>query len=161
MTDWKGDHEFPPEIAMQVTHGVPPYLLDFESRTLVAFSATNGAVNDHLAQMLSRARSENEADKSRESSQPYAAKGSSIECVQVNEEPRLDCYTEVFTRHLSHYAQRIMSRDIIPSDEMFQSEARSMLFDSEDPWNQTMADNQVWLAQFRKEGNERGLPGFS
>ncbi|KAJ6094754.1 hypothetical protein N7467_002267 [Penicillium canescens] len=30
---WIGDHEFPPEIAAHVTHSVPPYLLDFESRT--------------------------------------------------------------------------------------------------------------------------------
>jgi hypothetical protein len=37
--------------AAQITHSVPPYLLDNESRTFVPFSATNRAVNDHLSQL--------------------------------------------------------------------------------------------------------------
>ncbi|PYH40184.1 uncharacterized protein BP01DRAFT_387567 [Aspergillus saccharolyticus JOP 1030-1] len=73
----------------------------------------------------------------------------------LEEEPRLDSYAEVLTRHLSHYAQLMMSKGIIPTDEMFQSEARRLLFDSEDQWNQTMADNPEWLAQFQEEQNSR------
>lgn len=68
----------------------------------------------------------------------------------------LDSYTEVLTRHLSHYAQRMMGDGVIPTDEMFQLEARRLLFDSEDQWNQTMADNNEWLAKFRREQNTQG-----
>jgi hypothetical protein len=153
MVQWKGDHAFPPEIATQVTNSVPPYLLDFESRTFVPFSATDKAVNDHLSQMLSRATFENESGKA-ETSPEFELLGEEVPPLSepsAFEEPRLDSYTEVLTRHLSHYAQQMMSNGVIPTDEMFQSEARRLLFDSEDQWNQTMADNHEWLAQFREE----------
>ncbi|PKX94838.1 uncharacterized protein P174DRAFT_368224, partial [Aspergillus novofumigatus IBT 16806] len=130
------------EIAAQVTHSVPPYLLDFESRTLVPFSATNGAVSDHLSQMLSRATFVDEVGAQVLPETPEVS-------LHPLQEPGLDSYTEVLTRHLSRYAQQMMGSGIIPTDEMFQQEARRLLFDSEDQWNQTIADNREWLAHFR------------
>ncbi|GFG18030.1 hypothetical protein IFM5058_08794 [Aspergillus udagawae] len=158
MAQWKGDHDFPPEIAAQVTHSVPPYLIDFESRTFVPFSATNGAVNDHLSQMLSRATF---LDAAGERQMFPESPQTGLQPVQ---ETQLDSYTEVLTRHLSHYAQRMMINGIIPTDEMFQLEARRLLFDSEDQWNQTLADNVEWLAKFRGEHSSNGAfqtPGQS
>lgn len=154
MAHWKGDHELPPEIAAQVTHSVPPYLLDFESRTFVPFSATNRAVNDHLSQMISRATFSEAED-----SQHVSPKAAEMDPEAV-QEPRfqLDSYTEVLTRHLSHYVQQNMRLGVIPTDEMFQLEARRLLFDSEDSWNQTMADNPEWLAKFRNDRYNNSLP---
>ncbi|KPM37918.1 hypothetical protein AK830_g8635 [Neonectria ditissima] len=37
----------------------------------------------------------------------------------------------------------------IPSDEEIQYQARWILFDDDDPWNQTVADNAEWLQQFK------------
>lgn len=37
----------------------------------------------------------------------------------------------------------------IPTDEMFQQESWRLLYDSEDSWNQTIADNPEWLTAFR------------
>ncbi|KAJ5535906.1 hypothetical protein N7513_009092 [Penicillium frequentans] len=145
MAQWEGDHEFPPDIAAQVRYSVPPYLLDFESRTFVPFSATDGAVNDHLSQMLSRASFLEARGESQALPESPEAELQSVP------EPQLETYTEVLTRHLSHYAQQMMGNGIIPTDEMFQLEARRLLFDSEDQWNQTMADNHEWLAKFRGE----------
>lgn len=150
MANWIGDHEFPPEIAAQVTHSVPPYLLDFESRTFVPFSATNGAVNDHLSQMLSRASFLDAAGE------PQAIPESLEPGLQPVQEGNLVSYTEVLTRHLSHYAQQMMRGGVIPTDEMFQLEARQLLFDSEDQWNQTMADNLEWLTKFRGGQSTKG-----
>jgi hypothetical protein len=150
MANWKGDHEFPPGIAARVTHTVPPYLIDFESRTFVPFSVTNGAVNDHLSQMLSRAIFLDTAGE------PQTLPESPEPELQPVQEDKLDSYTEVLTRHLSHYAQQMMRDGVIPTDEMFQLEARRLLFDSEDQWNQTMADNIEWLAKFRGEQSTKG-----
>lgn len=150
MAQWEGDHEFPPEIAAQVRFSVPPYLLDFESRTFVPFSATDGAVNDHLSQMLSRASFLEAGGESQALTESPEAE------LQTVPEPQLETYTEVLTRHLSHYAQQMMGNGIIPTDEMFQLEARRLLFDSEDQWNQTMADNHEWLAKFRGEQGSYG-----
>jgi hypothetical protein len=140
MADWHGDHGFPPSIAALVTHAVPPYLIDLESRTLVPFSATNSQAKDHFSQMLSRAA----FDQQDSSDLPdflgqLQMQGSSF-----------NSYTQVLTRHLSHYADEQTRLGVVPTDEMFQREARRLMFDSEDPWNQTIADHPEWLAAFRE-----------
>jgi hypothetical protein len=59
-----------------------------------------------------------------------------------------DCYTQVLILRLRHYAQEQARLRVAPTDEMFQREARRLLFDSDDPWNQTIADRPEWLAVF-------------
>ncbi|KAJ5371720.1 Zinc finger C2H2 [Penicillium concentricum] len=151
MADWKGDHDFPPWIAEQVTHSVPPYLIQLESHTLVPFSATNGQVQDHLSQMLSRATFSNETDDHNNDDQHHEEQPDTTSSLSEfkTQNLSLDSYTQVLTRHLSHFAQQQMVLGVVPSDEMFQLEARRLLFDSDDPWNQTIADHQQWLATFR------------
>lgn len=74
------------------------------------------------------------------------------------QETQLGSYTEILTHHLSQYAQRMMRNGIIPTDEMFQTEARRLTFDTDDQWDQTMADNLEWLAKFRGEqGNDGSI----
>lgn len=81
------------------------------------------------------------------------------ECIKgANQEPApgdqiesdLPGFLDVFTRHLSQYARKQMEVGVVPTDEMFQKEARRVLFDSEDAWDQTVADNKDWLASFRQ-----------
>ncbi|KAL3481396.1 hypothetical protein BJX99DRAFT_271316 [Aspergillus californicus] len=171
MAHWKGDHNFPPEIAANITHSVPPYMLDFESRSFVPFSATNRDASDHLSQMLSRATYLDRPDTDTQNNhghRPVETQTPDVPWPEHAHEhahehehehgnqfapqsPQVDSYTEVLTRHLSHYAQRMMRSGIIPTDEMFQTEARRLLFDSEDTWDQTLADNIHWLGQFRQE----------
>ncbi|CAG9948865.1 unnamed protein product [Clonostachys rosea f. rosea IK726] len=38
-----------------------------------------------------------------------------------------------------------------PTDEELQYQARWIIYDSDDPWNQTPADNPDWLREFKKE----------
>ena len=150
MAHWKGDHGFPPSIAAQVTHSVPPYLIDLESRTLVPFSATNGEAQDHLSQMLSRATFDNQTNLDHAREQPDLTALPPEPKPQEAQESPLDSYTQVLTLHLNHFAQQQMRLGTIPTDEMFQQEARRLLFDSDDPWNQTIADHPQWLATFRR-----------
>ncbi|USP74969.1 hypothetical protein yc1106_02243 [Curvularia clavata] len=39
----------------------------------------------------------------------------------------------------------------VPSDEEIQHQARWIMYDGDDPWNQTPADFPVWLSRFKKE----------
>lgn len=48
-----------------------------------------------------------------------------------------------------------MSLGVIPTDEMFQQESRRLLYDSDDPWNQTIADNSEWISAFKQQYVER------
>ncbi|KAE8409758.1 hypothetical protein BDV37DRAFT_277413 [Aspergillus pseudonomiae] len=148
MADWQGDHGFPDSIATQVTHAVPPYLIDLESRTMVPFSATNDQVKDHFSQMLSRAAFQSDTNAGGDY-QERLELPDLLGQLQV-QDTGLNSYTQVLTRHLSHYAEEQTRLGIVPTDEMFQQEARRLLFDSEDPWNQTIADHPQWLAAFRE-----------
>ena len=47
---------------------------------------------------------------------------------------------------------------IVPTDGMLQRQARWILYESDDNWNQTAADNQEWLELFKKA---HGLPSAS
>ena len=39
----------------------------------------------------------------------------------------------------------------VPSDEEIQHQARWIMYDGDDPWNQTPADFPVWLSRFKRE----------
>lgn len=39
----------------------------------------------------------------------------------------------------------------IPTDEEIQRQARWILYDDDDPWNQTAADNEEWLSRFKRD----------
>ncbi|KAL6793309.1 hypothetical protein GGI42DRAFT_152907 [Trichoderma sp. SZMC 28013] len=39
----------------------------------------------------------------------------------------------------------------IPTDEEIQYQARWIIYDDDDPWNQTAADNAEWLARFKRD----------
>ncbi|KAJ5096365.1 hypothetical protein NUU61_005721 [Penicillium alfredii] len=93
MKDWRGEPEFPPLIAAQVTNALSPYLIGSESHSMIPLSATDSNVRYALAQM---------------------------------------------------------KRGTIPTDDMFQQESRRLLYDCEDAWNQTIADNSEWLTAFQR-----------
>lgn len=138
MADWRGEHEFPTSIAAQVVNALPPYLIGSESQSMVPFSATNEEVRDHFAQISSRAHCTDEKQE------PI---GGTLE--HNLSRSQLSSFTEVLTLHLSRYTQQQMRIGVVPTDEMFQQEARRVLYDSEDSWNQTIADNPEWLSAFR------------
>lgn len=128
MKDWKGDHDFPPQVTAQLRNAYPPYLLGWESECIVPFSATNKDVHDQYTPLMS----------------------TTINTPNNELEPELPGFLDVFTRHLGEYARSQMELGILPTDEMFQKQARKVLFNSEDAWDQTIADNPDWLAAFRR-----------
>lgn len=63
---------------------------------------------------------------------------------------------------LVSYIQDQLSTGLYPSDEMIQSTARLMMYGSDDPWNQTFAENPTWLAALKNDvhfGTSETLPG--
>ncbi|KAH0541445.1 hypothetical protein FGG08_004054 [Glutinoglossum americanum] len=81
------------------------------------------------------------------------------------------CYT-VLERELVCWIKEQIAQGIIPSDEMIQDRARVIIYNCDDSWNQTAADNSEWLEKvkqkngwvddqghwtFRTEGNDLAL----
>ncbi|KAJ5370264.1 uncharacterized protein N7496_006356 [Penicillium cataractarum] len=152
MSDWKGDHEFPPAIASQVMNSLPPYLLSWESKTMVPFSASSRSAQDHLAQISARADLVAANASAQAQNEQSTAPQHSLQLPPVGETMvPLNTFTGILTQHLSRYARQQMSMGIIPTDEMFQQESRKLLYDSEDSWNQSIADNPAWILSFRQQ----------
>ncbi|KAK1138546.1 hypothetical protein N8T08_002402 [Aspergillus melleus] len=147
MDDWRGDHDFPSSIAAKVTNNVAPYLIGSEARTMVPFSATNSNVRDHFAQISSRADHVRPKEPHSHAETPLL---SSFQQLHTNDVP-LSSFAQILTSHLSRFARNQMEQGILPTDEMFQQESRRVLYDSEDSWNQTVADNPEWLSSFRRQ----------
>ncbi|RAH51213.1 C2H2-type zinc finger protein [Aspergillus brunneoviolaceus CBS 621.78] len=152
MADWRGEHEFPADFAALVANALPPYLLGSESLSVIPFSATNCDVQDHFAQISSRAQwSEADQQAAREIVAPAVPSvAPPLQAMAPGVAPdQLSSFTQVLTLHLSRFAREQMRKGVVPTDEMFQQESRRVLYDSEDTWNQTVADNPEWLAAFR------------
>ncbi|KAH0184057.1 hypothetical protein KCU99_g5322, partial [Aureobasidium melanogenum] len=144
MKDWRGDHEFEPEIAAKVTNAIPPYLIGDETETLVPFSSTSHVVRDHVAQISSRLTA-----MPSEPSEPTSPLPLTPEMEVLSTQTNNLTLNEMVIFHLGRYGRQQLSLGITPTDEMFQNEARRLLYDSEDPWNQSLVDNPEWLAAFR------------
>jgi hypothetical protein len=69
--------------------------------------------------------------------------------------PRAITCWEILTVRLGQYVKDQLQQGIIPTDDMLQNQARWMLYEDDDTWNQTAADNQEWLQLFKKA---HGLP---
>lgn len=146
MEHWKGEHDFEPHVNARVTNALAPYMIAAEERAPVPFSATDPSSRDHLRQVQKNAGDKVEVlervtDASEEipfqSAHPAATDISSLS------------FPQFLVHHLGRYAQQQMSLGIMPTDEMFQTEARRIVYNTMDPWDQTLADNKDWLSCFR------------
>ncbi|KAH7225187.1 hypothetical protein BKA60DRAFT_449300 [Fusarium oxysporum] len=65
-----------------------------------------------------------------------------------------NCYRRLF-RELTRFVSSAMSPNNpnchAPSDAEIQHQARCIIFDDDDPWNQTAADNAEWLLRFKRD----------
>ncbi|KZM22117.1 metal ion binding [Ascochyta rabiei] len=146
MADWKGDHGFDAATAARVANALPPYLLADDSRSLVPFSATDPASKDHFNQMTSRLNQEGLLSPKL---QFYTGSNATLLPKLVEDDTVM--FAEVLAQHLSQFARHNILLGVMPTDEMFQREARRVAFGDEDGWNQTLADNQEWLKSFRRQ----------
>ncbi|SCV41417.1 uncharacterized protein FFB14_07459 [Fusarium fujikuroi] len=62
-----------------------------------------------------------------------------------------DSYSKFIAWHLGRFAQQSFASGVFPTDEMFQDKARRLVYGSDDNWEQTIADNEQWIATFRRQ----------
>ncbi|KAF5022202.1 hypothetical protein F66182_5789 [Fusarium sp. NRRL 66182] len=153
MDDWKGEHCFEPHIAARVAHAMPPYMIASESKVPVPFSATDPDTRDQLLQIKERANRTLDIaqDGCRDSRDPdpFSEEASPVSQQDMAEDSSSMAFPEFLVLHLGQYARQQMSLGIMPTDAMFQTEARRIVYDTLDPWDQTMADNADWMSCFR------------
>ena len=63
--------------------------------------------------------------------------------------PSLPTVFELLTARLGDFVRACRADGVGVTDDMLQREARLMIYDDDDPWNQTPADNPSWLSLFK------------
>src|SRR5690242_1239195 len=80
---------------------------------------------------------------------PSSSAGNMVQ-LKLREAGRV-AFADLLALHLSQFARNRIATGVIPTDELFQQEARRFVFGDEDGWNQTLADNQQWLKAFKEQ----------
>ncbi|KAJ5899810.1 hypothetical protein N7495_004554 [Penicillium taxi] len=117
MKDWKGDHGLPISVQAEAKNAFPPWLIGSTYAQLPARRVYAGEEVETFNLEISEPSPSNE------------------NMLQAGS------FLDIFTRHLSHYAQEQMRNGVIPVDEMFQQESRELMYNCEDRWNETITDD--------------------
>ncbi|USW49292.1 Putative Homeobox domain, HTH CenpB-type DNA-binding domain, Homeobox-like domain superfamily [Septoria linicola] len=157
MSDWKGCRGLDPAVAAQVTNAMPPYLIGIESVSPNPFSATNRATWRELP-----GRAEVEAENGDNPLGRFGEdSGRHSEVVDAHCDgygsTKATCW-EIVTVRLGKYAKEMADKGVQMTDEMLQRQARIVLYDNDDTWNQTAADNIEWLDLFKKAHGLNFIP---
>ncbi|KAF1977571.1 hypothetical protein BU23DRAFT_527071 [Bimuria novae-zelandiae CBS 107.79] len=163
MKDWRGCRGLDLHVAQHVTNAMPPYLIANESKSPFPFSATNSASLKQSCMNLEQSDLEvslpnwpdntNNAQVDGSTSADNSTRNNSSHIASPNRSPHpyATCW-EILTLRLGRFAREHIKQHGPGSvtDAMLQSEARRILYDADDPWEQTAADNPEWLNLFRK-----------
>ncbi|KAL6234044.1 hypothetical protein BDW75DRAFT_174170 [Aspergillus navahoensis] len=125
MKDWKGSRGLDPPVAFAVESAMPPYLIGIEAVTLDPFSA------------------------SRLPNQSYPGENLPTPWSQLQSGAKRSPFN-YFTVDLTNFVREAQLLGNPITDTVLQTAARRILFDDEDSWNQTPADNPEWLQMFKR-----------
>jgi hypothetical protein len=157
MRDWQGGHGFDDHVAARLTNALPPYYLATESQSLVPFSATSAGARDHFAQISARTAGAFVEDVGPVTTihhdqlfvPPQQAGSLHTPALLDSRARSAEAFADILASHLARFALEYRQAGVYLSDDMLQREARQVLYSSDDPWNQTIADSPMWLKEFR------------
>ncbi|KAL4873900.1 hypothetical protein BDV12DRAFT_159829 [Aspergillus spectabilis] len=70
----------------------------------------------------------------------------------------VNCYQRL-GRELTAFIEGHVRNGVVPTDQMIQDQGRRVIYGTDDPWNQTCADNPVWLAILKRDAGVEPAPG--
>ncbi|KAH5433128.1 hypothetical protein HBI32_054660 [Parastagonospora nodorum] len=171
MKNWKGCRGLDAHVAIHVTNAMPPYLIANESKSPFPFSASNSSSLQQSNLQLTSKDLEYllpnyvETGPSRDLCVAYQdnAEVNRIGPIvlttskmfadnnSTGENPNATCW-EILTLRLGRFAREHIAKHGANSitDDMLQREARLILYNDADGWDQTAADNPEWLTLFKK-----------
>ncbi|KAF2642641.1 hypothetical protein P280DRAFT_423491 [Massarina eburnea CBS 473.64] len=182
MRDWKGCRGLDGAVAAHVTNAMPPYLIANERKSPFPFSASNSSSMKHSNLHLRQGDLEflipgsgpcspvfiDESCKtglsaptkhSSSSTSPTTTLTTPQSKCPDSSNPLATCW-EILTLRLGRFARRhveVNGPDSL-TDAMLQSEARRIIYEEDDPWHQTAADNLEWLNLFKQAHGIKGSP---
>ncbi|KAL5338475.1 hypothetical protein BJX70DRAFT_198275 [Aspergillus crustosus] len=69
-----------------------------------------------------------------------------------------NCYQRL-RRELTSFIEGHVRSGVVPTDQLIQVHARQVIYGTDDPWNQTCADNPIWLMILKRDVGVEPAPG--
>ncbi|KAL1851513.1 hypothetical protein Plec18167_008706 [Paecilomyces lecythidis] len=137
MRQWQGDWGFEPFVQRLVENAMPPYLIGQEQRSMNPYKASPRRLAD--------------------ASVPQTGNFASGCGPHLNQPADANCFERLKVA-LTAFIHRQLAAGSFPTDEMLQNEARQVIYGSDDPWNQTCADNPIWLSILKRDAGLESVP---
>lgn len=126
MSNWSGGWGFEPFVERLVENSVPPYLIGFERSSMDPYVA----------------KSQSTPSSGLEPALTHTESAASTHEARVAHDS--NCWHRL-EEELTKYIDEQKKLGLVPSDTDLQCKGRVIVFDDDDPWNQTPADNRLWL----------------
>ncbi|KUL90236.1 hypothetical protein ZTR_02096 [Talaromyces verruculosus] len=133
MSKWKGDWGFEPYVQRLVENSIPPYLIASERANL----------------------NQERAGGPKKATSAFAGSPSAPLLVPADE----TSFTRLESELKAYIGGQLLDGNT-PTDKEIQDQARLIVYGSNDPWNQTCADNVVWLSVLKRDCGMEDLPGL-
>ncbi|KAK4949829.1 hypothetical protein LTR10_011671 [Elasticomyces elasticus] len=131
MSMWANGWGFEPYVERLVENAIPPYLIGHERMTMEPYVA-------RAAQTTPSANTD--------AGMTNGTSAESTEPDQITKDS--NCWGRL-EQELTKFASQQKAAGRIPTDKDFQDQARMIIYEDNDPWNWTCADNQQWLDTFK------------
>ncbi|KIX99933.1 uncharacterized protein Z520_04571 [Fonsecaea multimorphosa CBS 102226] len=130
MSNWGGGWGFEPYVERLVENAIPPYLIGHERTTM----------DPYVARLTATPSSHTDGG---------LTNGTSAESTEPDQMTRdSNCWGRL-EQELSKFVSQQRVAGHVPSDKELQDHARFIIYEDNDPWNWTCADNQQWLDTFK------------
>lgn len=123
MSQWSGGLGFEPYVARLVEDAMPPYMIAHERASMDPFVA-----KAHTTPSTTNLT--------------FGTSAPASDDYQIAKDS--NCWGRL-DNELTRYIMQQKVAGVIPTDQDLQDKARKIIYDDEDPWNQTPADNKEWL----------------
>lgn len=131
MSQWEGGWGFEPFVQALVENAMPPYLIAQDRKTLDPWKPADRA--QHVS----------------------GSSGGTTPYLPIPQDA--NCYHRL-ERELAAYIREQLAAGLTPTDQMIQNHARTVIYGCDDPWNQTCADNPVWLSIIKRDTGLETVP---
>jgi hypothetical protein len=132
MSQWAGGWGFEPYVARLVEDAMPPYMIAQERASMDPF----------VAKDRSHGKTTPAASSSTDLTFGSSAPAEDESQYQIASDS--NCWGRL-DNELTRYILASKMAGVVPSDQDLQNKARMIIYDDDDPWNQTPADNKLWL----------------
>jgi hypothetical protein len=151
---WSNGWGFEPFVEKLVENAIPPYLIGYERLTMEPYVARATTVTTATATATAASLSSN--------TDPGLTIGTGTGTSLDTSEPDQltkdsNCWRRL-EQELTKFVSQQRAAGKNPTDQDLQAHARQIIFEDDDPWNWTCADNKQWLDTFKYQ---QGLSGFT